>query len=111
MLEQNYTLSDTEAYIVVPMLCEKSGNNNTIIKNKIKTLIKTCFDLYDQTKCLALIIDLGCNSRTLKSASECLDEVAAWIAKDGMQSISEKQIRTVAKLVDHSDQGVKKGAL
>ena len=59
--------------------------------------------MYDSTKCLALIIDCGCSSKTVKSASESLDEVAAWITKDGMQSISEKQIKTIVKLVDHSD--------
>ena len=40
MLERNYILADTEAFVLVPMLCEKTGNNNTIVKNKIKALIK-----------------------------------------------------------------------
>ena len=40
MLGRNYKLTDTEAFVLVPMLCEKAGNNNTIIKNKIKALIK-----------------------------------------------------------------------
>ena len=111
MLGRYYVLADVEAFVLVPMLCEKTGNNNTIVKNKIKALIKQCFDMYDPIKCLALIIDFGCSSKTLKSASESLDEVAAWITKDQMQSINEKQIKTIVKLVDHSDQGVRKGAL
>ena len=40
--------------------------------------------MYDPTKCAGLIIDFGCSSKTLKSVSESLDEVAAWITKDGM---------------------------
>lgn len=38
-ISTNYILSDVEAYVIVPMLCEKSGVNNTIVKNKIKALI------------------------------------------------------------------------
>ncbi len=92
LISSDYTLSDTEAYVVVPMFCEKAGNNNTIVKNKIKALIKQCFELHDHSKCLSLIIDHGCNSssKNLKSVSESLDEIAAWITKDGLQSISEK---------------------
>ena len=106
-----YTLSDTEAYVVIPMLCEKSGNNNTIVKNKVKALIKQCFKIHDHTKCMALIVDFGCSSKNLKSVSESLDEIAAHITRDGLKSVSERQIKTVVRLVDHSDQGVKKGAL
>ena len=40
MLGRNYKLTDTEAFVLVPMLCEKTGNNNIIVKNKIKALIK-----------------------------------------------------------------------
>lgn len=111
LLNSSYTLSDTEACVVVPMLCEKSGNNNTIVKNKIKALIKQCFDMYDHTKCMALVVDHGCSSKNLKSISESLDEIAAHITKDGLESVNERQIKTVVRLVDHSDQGVKKGAL
>ena len=40
LIGRSYILTDTEAFVLVPMLCEKAGNNNTIIKNKIKALIK-----------------------------------------------------------------------
>ena len=96
---------------MILMLCEKSGNNNTIVKNKIKALIKQCFDLYDHGKCVNLIVDFGCSSKNLKSVSESLDEVAAHITKSGLKSVDERQIKVVVKLVDHSDQGVKKAAL
>ena len=85
-----YTLSDTEAYVIVPMLCEKSGNNNTIVKNKIKALIKQCFDVTDHSKCVALIVDFGCSSKNLKSVSESLDELAAHIAKNGLKCVDER---------------------
>ena len=103
LVKCNYTFLDTEAIIVIPMLCEKSGNNNTIVKNKIKALIKQTFDMYDHFKCTSLIIDYGCSSKNLKSVTESLDEIAFWITKNGLKSISDKQVKTVARFVDHSD--------
>ena len=93
------------------MLCIKSGHNNTIIKNKIKNLIKQTFDLYDKQKCLTLLIEVGCASRSLKAVSETLDEIALVITKNGMDFVSDKQVRQISKMVEHSDQGIKKGAL
>ena len=107
----DYVLQDNEAYVIVPMLCARSGHNNTIVKNKIKNLIKQTFVLYDRQKCLALLIDIGCASRSLKAVAETLDEIAITVTRDGMSCISDKQVRQIAKLVEHSDQGVKKGAL
>ena len=112
LIDKNYALTESEAYVIIPMLCEKAGHNNTIIKNKIKALIKQCFKLHEHTNCLSLIINFGCFcTKNLKSASESLDEVASWISKDELNSIDEKQIKQITKLVEHSDQGVRKGAL
>ena len=43
--------------------------------------------------------------------AECLEEISLFIDKEGFQSLNEKQIRMVAKLIEHSDAGVRKGAL
>lgn len=90
LMNSSYTLSDTEAHVIIPMLCEKSGNNNTIVKNKIKALIKQCFDVYDNAKCVNLIVDYGCSSKNLKSVSESLDEVASHITTNGLKNIDER---------------------
>lgn len=50
LLEDDYKLMDHEAYVIVPMLCEKLGLNNAILKQKVKKLMETSFDLYDQKK-------------------------------------------------------------
>ena len=40
LISEQYTFMEHEAYVIVPMLCEKSGINNAILKNKIKALLK-----------------------------------------------------------------------
>ena len=110
LMATGYQLWDHEAYVIVLMFCEKSGNNNALVKNKIKTLIRACFPMYDHVKCATLIIDFISASKNLKSIAECLEEIACLVEKQGTQSISEKQIRMIAKLLEHSDSGVRKGA-
>lgn len=93
LLAQNYTLQENEAFVIIPILCSRSGHNNSIVKNKIKNLIKQCFDLYDRSKCIELMVEIGCASRSLKGVSETLDEIAIAITKDGMSYIQDKQVR------------------
>lgn len=54
--EQEYQLWDFEAYIVIPLLCEKTGLNNNILKEKVKKLIKMVYGIYDIRKCYLLIV-------------------------------------------------------
>ena len=108
---EGYQLWDHEANVIIPLLCDKSGNNNVILKNKAKSLIKQCFGLYDHARCIAYIFDHVQNSKNLKSMVECLDEITVHISQKGMQNMSDKQIKVVARLIDHSDSGVKKSAL
>ena len=86
----NYRLEDHEANVIVPMLCEKSGNNNSILKNKIKTLIKHCLAMYDHHKCISLIIDFISTSKNPKSMAECLEEISLFIEREGFGSVSER---------------------
>ena len=102
---------DHEAFVMVPMLCEKVGTTNAILKNKIHALIKLCFDLYDNRKCLGLIIKFGCGNKSLKSVAESLAEVCNFIKANGVQDLTEKDLKLIAKLADNGDSGVREGAL
>jgi hypothetical protein len=37
--------------IIFPLLCEKAGINNNILKDKVKKLLKMVYPLYDVKKC------------------------------------------------------------
>jgi hypothetical protein len=41
-------LIDFEAAVLVPLLCEKSGLNNNILKEKAKKLLRMAFDICDK---------------------------------------------------------------
>lgn len=81
-----------EAYVFVPLLCDKIGNNNNILKEKVKRLIKQCFAIYDQRKCIQLILKFGVGAKNLKSVAECLDELATFVRENGVDLIIEKDL-------------------
>jgi len=79
LVEQNYLLWEHEADVVIPLLCDKSGNNNAILRTKVKQLMKWSFDMYDHKKTLLLMIKFGATNKNLKSAGETLDEIAIYL--------------------------------
>jgi len=54
--EAEYTLWEFEALVVVPLICEKTGINNNILKDKVKRLVKMIFPIYDTKKTYLLIV-------------------------------------------------------
>jgi cytoskeleton-associated protein 5 len=93
------------------LLCEKSGVNNAILKTKVKALLKLTLSLYDQKKTIVLILKFGTNSKNLKSVAESLDEISTFVAKNGVECLTEKDLKHFAKLADNNDKGVREGAL
>ena len=53
--------------VLIPLLCEKTGLNNNIIKDKVKKLLKLVYAIYDVKKCYLLIIQYGLNSKNMKA--------------------------------------------
>jgi len=88
LLEDDYKLMDHEAYVIVPMLCEKSGLNNAILKQKVKKLMETSFDLYDQKKSIQLMFKFGVGSKNLKAVAETVEALSTYIAFRGIDNIS-----------------------
>ena len=46
--ETQYVLWDFEAAILIPLLCEKTGLNNAILKDKVKRLVRMTYPIYDK---------------------------------------------------------------
>lgn len=106
-----YKLWDFEAAVIVPLLCEKTGLNNHILKEKVKTLIKMVFDICDTQKCYTLIVSHGLNSKNLVAQAECLDEIAEFILKEGIDYSGEKEMKLVAKMADNPSKAIRENAL
>ena len=58
-----------------------------------------------------LIIKYGCTNKNLKSVAESLDEIAVYLAKNGLDSINEAQVKVISKHCESSDAGVREKAL
>jgi hypothetical protein len=50
LIGDTYQLLDTEAAILIPVLCDKVGLNNAILKDKAKKLVQQLFCIYDTKK-------------------------------------------------------------
>ena len=111
LINENYTLQENEAFILIPLLCEKAGVNNAILKVKVKALLKQSSQLYDSKKTIALILKFGTTSKNLKSVAESLEEIADFVGKNGVECLTEKDCKHFAKLADNGDKGVREGAL
>lgn len=106
-----YELLDFEAQVIIPLLCEKSGLNNNILKEKVKKLIKMVYGIYDKQKCYNLIVAHGLNAKNLRAQAECLDELADFITRFGVDYSSDKELKLVAKMADNNDKSIRENAL
>jgi hypothetical protein len=52
----NYLLLDFEAGVLVPLLCEKTGLNNNILKEKVKKLFRMAFEICDKQMCYNIVV-------------------------------------------------------
>lgn len=104
-------LQEVEANIMIPMLCEKTGFNNNVIKDKVKKLVKMVYPIYDMKRTYQLIVQHGLNSKNLRAQSECLDELSEFIQKYGVDYCSEKEMKLVAKMADNADKSIRENAL
>jgi hypothetical protein len=73
--------------------------------------VSKCFTIYDKKKCVVLIIKFGVGAKNLKSVSESLDSLAAFVRTYGVDEFTEKDCQQIAKLVDSGDKGVRENSL
>ena len=112
ILEENqYMFWDFEAAVLIPMLYEKTGLNNAVIKDKVKQLIKMVYNLYDKHKCYSFMITYGVGSKNLRAVSECLDEFAEFIKLYGIDYTNDKEVKIIAKMADHGDKSIRENSL
>lgn len=111
LIEKKYLLWEHEADVVIPLFCDKVGNNNAILRQKVKQLIKQCFEMHDHKKTLLFLIKYGAQNKNLKSAGEALDEIAVFMRTLDSVPFGEQQIKVIAKLVDSKDASVRENSI
>lgn len=117
-LDQNqYKLYDFEYLVIFPLLCEKTGINNNILKDKIKILLKMAFSLVDLKRAYQLVVQFGLNSKNLRAQAECLEVLADFLNDEfhkedsSERYFTKKELEYVAKMADHSDKNIRENAL
>lgn len=109
--DTEYFLWDFEAQIIIPLLCEKTGLNNNILKDKVKKLLKMVYGIYDVKKSYLLIVQFGLHSKNSRAQAECLEELSDFITRFGIDYCSDKEIKLVAKMADNGDKSIRENAL
>jgi hypothetical protein len=69
------------------------------------------FNIYDRQKVYNLMVLYGLNSKNLVAQAECLEELAEFIVKYGIDYSSEKEIRQVARMADSNSKAIRENAL
>lgn len=86
MIENDYTMLEFEALVLLGSLCEKSGHNIAQMKEQAKLLIRKCFKAYPDKDTFRIIINAGIKGMTnQKSMAECLEEIYLYLANDEEQ--------------------------
>jgi cytoskeleton-associated protein 5 len=104
-------LLDFESAVLFPLLCDKTGLNNNILKDKVKKLVRMTYNIYDKHKIYTMLITYGLNSKNLRAVSESLDEFTEFIKNFGLDYTSEKDLKLVAKMADSNDKGIRENAV
>lgn len=111
LIDSGNQLEDFEIIILLGTLCDKAGINNKILIDKIRKLIKMCYEVYAQKEVFRIIIDYGVKCKNLKSVAENLDEVADYINKNGVDTVTKKDFALFLVCADNSDKGVRENSL
>lgn len=104
-------LEDFEIQVLLSTLCEKVGINNKILMDKMRKLIRMCYELYDSKLCYRLMMEQGVKCKNLKSVAECLDEVSDYIKENGVDNCTKKDFAQFVVSADSPDKSVRENAL
>lgn len=107
---EGYFLHEVEANLFLPILCEKSGQNNAQLKAMIRTIIHNSAKIYAPDKVFIFVLS-GCNSKNTKSKVECLEELSELVKTYGIEICASKDVKIIAKHAGSSDNNVRNAAV
>jgi hypothetical protein len=70
-----------------------------------------CYEVYDRKACFRLLIEAGVKNKNLKAVAECLDEIADYIAANGVDHVTKKDFQLFIVMADNKDKAVRENAL
>lgn len=105
-----YVLNETEAGLLLPVLCEKSGQNNQVFRTMIRSIIHATCKIFSPEKVFGIVLQ-GINSKNAKSKVECLEELGSLIVDYGIELLQTKDVKFIAKQVSSMDNNVRIAAV
>ncbi|RXG68860.1 Cytoskeleton-associated protein 5 [Armadillidium vulgare] len=113
LLENDYHLTDYEAYSFLPFLIMKFGDPKDAIRGPTKNIIKLICNIYPASKVSPYILD-GLKSKNARQRAECLETMGSLIEDYGMtvcQPSPPVALKEVAKQIADRDSSVRNAAL
>ncbi|XP_058078323.1 protein MOR1 isoform X2 [Magnolia sinica] len=109
--DEGYTLTESEAFIFLPCLVEKSGHNIEKVREKMRELTKQVVRIYSASKLLPYILE-GLRSKNNRTRIECVDLIGFLIDHHGPEIGGQlKSLQHVAALTSERDGEIRKAAL
>ena len=105
-----YQMTEVEAGLVLPVLCDKSGQNNAVFRTMIRKLLHQACKIHPVEKVFAIVLN-GVNSKNARSKFECIEELGALIVDYGIEIVSAKDIKFISKQVNSVDNNVRSAAV
>jgi cytoskeleton-associated protein 5 len=81
-----YSLTDYEASILIPCLVEKSGHNIEKVREKIRELTRLLCHIYPPSKVFAYVVE-GLRSKNNRTRVECVDAIGYMVEEYGIEVI------------------------
>eukprot|EP01119_Soliformovum_irregulare_P020081 TRINITY_DN6464_c0_g2_i3.p1 TRINITY_DN6464_c0_g2~~TRINITY_DN6464_c0_g2_i3.p1 ORF type:complete len:1712 (-),score=696.34 TRINITY_DN6464_c0_g2_i3:1217-6352(-) len=110
--EEGYQMSDHEASLFLPHFVEKFGNNNDMIRQQMRTLIRSLGKIFPVSKIFKFLVE-GLKSKNARTRVENLDEMGSLIQRHGLTvtSATPKPIPLIAEHIAERDASVRGSAL
>jgi cytoskeleton-associated protein 5 len=105
-----YNVTDTEANLILPVLCDKSGQNNVVFRVLIRNIIHSFCKIFSPDKVFAIVLN-GLNSKNARSKVECIEEVGSLIKDFGESVFQPKDVKVISKQVNSADNNVRAAAV
>ncbi|CAM6047665.1 unnamed protein product [Sphagnum compactum] len=106
-----YSLTDYEASILIPCLVEKSGHNIEKVREKIRELTRLLCHIYPPSKVFAYVVE-GLRSKNNRTRVECVDAIGYMVEEYGIEIIgSTKCLQSIAGFIVERDSEIRKAAL
>ena len=106
----NAQLQDNVATILIPILCERLGHNNTAIRTQVRQVIEQSYPVQVPSRYMTFLSQ-GLASKNTRTRTECLETLTSAIRDLSAPPPPIKDLKTAAKLAGHSDTSLRNAAV